>query len=621
MKKWIAFLLALTLLFALLPTAALPAHAEGYSGYCGTDVKWSLDSETGLLRITGSGAINDYSYGNAPWKSYRGEIRHLEVCDGVTSIGDGAFRDCKVLEDAVLAESVTAIGECAFLLCEGLRSVNIPKGVTVINYFTFGKCASLEQITIPDGVTSIGFSVFDGCASLKTVAIPAGVLEIKTAAFASCDSLTSITVAAGNPNYRSVDGVLFNKDKTVLLQYPGGKEGDYAIPNGVKTVGEHAFCGSTGLTGVSIPSSVKTLAYGAFSDCDALKSMTVPDTVTSVGENAFSECEALESVTLSKNQKIIARSLCTLCPSLQSVTIPNGIEEIEMYAFVSCKSLTGVSFPKSLKTIGDSAFLDCVKLKRVTVPKTVTTIDPYALGYCYSNNIDVVKLTDFVLYGEENSAGILYAERNGLAYVILGAGETPGSGPFLDVSEKSWYYDAVLWAYNNGITSGVDALHFCPNNPCTRAQVVQFLWTAAGKPLPEVQEPEPVPESTFDDISVPVTPYHHPFLDVFYNDWYNDAVGWAYENGITGGIDSEHFGPNNYCTRAQVVMFLWKACGTPRSTSTQNPFVDVADDAYYYNAVLWAVENGVTSGIDKTHFGPNNRCTRAQVVTFLFKVR
>ena len=169
---------------------------------------------------------------------------------------------------------------------------------------------------------------------------------------------------------------------------------------------------------------------------------------------------------------------------------------------------------------------------------------------------------------------------------------------FVDVPADAYYYDAVLWAAKEGITGGTDAVHFSPNAPCTRAQAVTFLWRAAGSPAPKS--------------------HAMPFTDVAEGSYYHDAVLWAVENGITKGTSDTTFTPNAKCTRAQIVTFLWRSQKSPASGSV-NPFTDVAADAYYANAVLWAVENGITAGTTAATFSPNNDCTRAQIVTFLYR--
>ena len=171
--------------------------------------------------------------------------------------------------------------------------------------------------------------------------------------------------------------------------------------------------------------------------------------------------------------------------------------------------------------------------------------------------------------------------------------------PFNDIKSSDYFYEPVLWAVSNNITSGIGNGRFAPANPCTRAQVVTFLWRAAG-------EPEP-------------TSGRNPFTDVKKSDYYYKAVLWAVENGITSGMSANKFGPNNPCTRAQVVTFLWRAAGESDPIYGYNPFRDVSTNDYYYNAVLWAVEYGITAGINDTQFGPSQTCTRGQVVTFLYR--
>lgn len=172
------------------------------------------------------------------------------------------------------------------------------------------------------------------------------------------------------------------------------------------------------------------------------------------------------------------------------------------------------------------------------------------------------------------------------------------SNPFVDVPHDAYYANAVIWAVKEGITSGSSATTFNPNGVCTRAQAVTFLWRAAGSPAPELSS--------------------MPFTDVAADAYYCDAVRWAVEKGITSGTSNTTFSPNATCTRAQIVTFLWRAEGS-EAAETVNPFSDVAETAYYSDAVLWAVEKGITAGTSSTTFSPSNDCTRAQIVTFIFR--
>lgn len=171
-------------------------------------------------------------------------------------------------------------------------------------------------------------------------------------------------------------------------------------------------------------------------------------------------------------------------------------------------------------------------------------------------------------------------------------------GTFADVSPDAYYADAVEWAVANGITGGTTATTFSPNNPCTRAHAVTFLWRAAGEPEPETTA--------------------MPFTDVAEGAYYYDAVLWAMENGITEGTTETTFSPDAPCTRAQIVTFLWRSEGKPAPQSAMG-FTDVAAGAYYFDAVAWAVENGITNGTSAAAFSPYNTCTRAQIVTFIYR--
>ena len=173
------------------------------------------------------------------------------------------------------------------------------------------------------------------------------------------------------------------------------------------------------------------------------------------------------------------------------------------------------------------------------------------------------------------------------------------TNPFVDVPKDKYYHDAVLWAFQNNITTGKDATHFDPSGKCTRAQVVTFLWRAAGEPAPRS--------------------LNNPFPDVSDNKYYYKAVLWAVEQGITNGFKDGSFGPNKSCTRAQIVTFLWRYANEPAPNNMNNTFPDVNIGAYYGKAVLWAVENGITTGYKDGSFGPDKTCTRDQIVTFLYR--
>lgn len=181
---------------------------------------------------------------------------------------------------------------------------------------------------------------------------------------------------------------------------------------------------------------------------------------------------------------------------------------------------------------------------------------------------------------------------------------TPAPGgatqnPFVDVKQGDYYYDAVQWAVGKKITSGTSATTFTPDGICTRAQTVTFLWRSQGSPKAVGAE--------------------NPFTDVSKDAYYYDAVLWAVEQGITNGTSATTFSPDATVTRGQTAAFLWRVAKQPQVDQTANPFADVTQDAYYYNAVLWAVAKEITNGTSSTTFSPDQGCTRAQIVTFLWR--
>lgn len=185
-----------------------------------------------------------------------------------------------------------------------------------------------------------------------------------------------------------------------------------------------------------------------------------------------------------------------------------------------------------------------------------------------------------------------------LSTVPIAAEASAAGAPFSDVAAGSFYYDAVLWAVEKEIALGVGPGQFNPKGFCTRAQAVTFLWRAAGSPLPV--------DST------------NPFADVASGSYYQTAVLWAVEQGITNGVKPGTFGPKQQCTRAQIATFLYRLVGSP-AVEAVNPFSDVAAGSYYYDAILWAVGKGVTNGLTETTFGPGKNCTRGQIVTFMHR--
>lgn len=220
---------------------------------------------------------------------------------------------------------------------------------------------------------------------------------------------------------------------------------------------------------------------------------------------------------------------------------------------------------------------------------TITPDKGYAVAKVLvdGKSVGAVKSYTFKNVTKDHTIEAIFMKSNG----------NPQTGVFVDVAEGSYYEEAIDWAVEKGVTNGVSSNMFAPNDPCTRAQIVTFLWRAAGSPAPKSM-------SSFTDVPA----------DAFYA----KAVAWAVENGITSGTGEGKFSPNSTCTRAQAVTFLYRASGSP-AVSGSAEFSDVATNAYYADAVAWAAKKGITTGIGGGLFGSDNDCTRGQIVTFLWR--
>ncbi|MDB4418956.1 leucine-rich repeat domain-containing protein, partial [bacterium] len=227
-----------------------------------------------------------------------GSLTSITIPDSVTNIAGQAFRACSGLKSITIPDGVTSIGDITFYGCKSLTSITIPDGLTRIGDDAFFGCTNLTSITIPDSVTSIGDRAFMDCTSLTSITIPDGVTKIEKGPFTGCINLPKIEVGEKNLNYTDVNGVLFDKKKILLLNYPAGKsDTTYTIPDSVTSIGHGAFGWCSSLTSITIPDSVTSIGVSAFRDCSSLTSITIPDGVTSIGERAFRSCTSLTSIT------------------------------------------------------------------------------------------------------------------------------------------------------------------------------------------------------------------------------------------------------------------------------------------------------------------------------------
>ena len=625
-KRILIWLLTAAMAVGLLSGTVSATGSLG-EGSCGENLTWVL-AEDGTLSVSGEGAMDSFSTNDVPWLALRTRITALEIGEGVTGIGNYAFYGCA-----------------------GLSRVQLPETLGSIGTGSFDGCAALTEICLPEGLKTLGANAFQNCAALETVLLPAAVEQMGTNCFHGCTSLDGIWVSGESRRFANDSrGVLFNRGMTALVEAPDSLSGAYVIPEGVEQIGLYAFKGCTRVTSFQIPASVKLIDFCALSGCMAeltflgdapeiddaaflsgyfyiyyptdnptwnqytmlsyggnviwheeetdeptpveLFRYTVwEDHVEITGYNGTEDDVRVPAVIEGLPVTVIGTSAFYDCDVLKTVELPEGIESIGYSAFAEAGNLRSIVLPEGVRLVDGHAFRNCARLKSVTFPLSLKEVGWYAFDGCagltevrYAGSLQQWKSVLIRDYNDPlHNARIYYHLVN----------------PFHDVAQSDFYYAPVVWALENGITNGVTDTTFNPGGTCLRAQVVTFLHRAEHNPLPESD--------------------HNPFTDVKETDFFYGPVLWAVRKGITNGTSATTFGSYDNCNRAAVVTFLWRAAGCPEPKTTRNPFKDVKSTDFFYKAVLWAVENGITNGVDATHFGPTQTCNRAQVVTFLYR--
>lgn len=668
------------------------------SGSIDGGLSWSL-SRSGALTISGSGKMPDFSSvaNAAPWDKQKDKIQSVVIESGVQSISGGAFSGCTALEKVSISETVTqidlnAFGGCtslaAFEVAEGNKAFlsvggvlfsadkellrcpvgksadyAVPSGTVAIAGGAFKDCAKLESLVIPDSVTAIGKSAFENCAALKRITLPKSIAKLEALTFSGCAALAEI-----------------------------------ALPDSVKTLGEKVFSGCAALKSVKIPAEVTVIPAEAFFGCSSLESITIPKNVSHINERAFDGCTALKKVdylgsdtdwsqvtketgnnALDNAEKSFTRTdhehkytdtvipptctergctvhlcacgdkredsytpplghsykggICVRCGILDPnkdtqhkhdfipiVTKPTCLTEGFTTYTCSCGEcytkdyVSAVGHKTQLQNAkaagcltggytGDEVCTVCGKVfKQGSVifalghdPQPARVKAPTCTESGYTGDLICMRCGDMTQIGKTVAAtGHKFF---GGVCSVCGTKGAEAVPEFDDVKPGAFYFDAVQWAVKNGITNGTGKSTFSPNTVCSRYQIVMFLWRAAG-------QPEAKAAVSFADVKPG---------DIFY-----EAVQWAVERGITKGTSSTSFSTFAPCTRGQIVTFLYRSAGSPKVSGACN-FSDVSSGSFCRDAVIWASTEGITNGTSAGRFSPNEGCTRAQVVTFLYR--
>ena len=337
--------------------------------------------------------IPEYSFYSSGYLSGKSTLIIVTFPNSITKIGTSAFQSCSNLSMITFGNSLNSIGDNAFSNCKGLSSLTIPNTVINIGNGAFYSCIGLAgSLNFPNSVISIGSSAFFGCNGLTNIFISGSVSSIGNNAFSSAtvSKLSGFNVDSGNINYSSINGVLFNKNQTILIQYPLAINGAYSIPNSVTKIGNSAFYNCMGLSGITIPNSVTSIDYSAFQYCSSLIDLVIPNSVNSIGHNAFHGCAGLTNLVISSSITAIEDYTFNGCRGITDLTIPNSVISIGKGAFESCDGLNIITIGNSVSTIGDYAFNTCFKLNK-TINSLNTT--PPVLGLnCFCTSVGAVSV-------------------------------------------------------------------------------------------------------------------------------------------------------------------------------------------------------------------------------------
>lgn len=558
-----------------------------------------------------------FSAGKELLRCPAGKTADYAVPSDTSSIAGGAFKDCVGLESLVIPDSVTAIGKSAFENCAALKRITLPKNITKLEASTFSGCAALAEITLPDSVKTLGEKVFSGCAALKSVKIPAEVTVIPTEAFSGCSSLESITIPknVSHINERAFDGCTALKkvdylgsdtDWSQVTKGTGNNVLDNAEKSFTRTDHEHKYADT-----VIPPTCTERGCTVHLCSCgDKREDSYTPPLGHNYKDGICVRCGILDPNKDTQHKHdfipIVTKPTCLTegfttyicscgeCYTKDYVSAIGHKTQLQNAKTAGC--LTG-------GYTGDEVCTVCGKVfKQGSVifalghdPQPARVKAPTCTESGYTGDLICMRCGDMTQIGKTVAAtGHKFF---GGVCSVCGAKGAEAVPEFDDVKPGAFYFDAVQWAVKNGITNGTGKNTFSPNSVCSRYQIVMFLWRAAG-------QPEAKAAVSFADVKPG---------DIFY-----EAVQWAVERGIANGTSSTSFSPFAPCTRGQIVTFLYRSAGSPKVSGACD-FSDVSAGSFCHDAVIWASSEDITKGTSAGRFSPNEGCTRAQVVTFLYR--
>ena len=549
-------------------------YAQDYIVCIGSNLEY--DIRDGKLYITGFPESTPV----------QGKMRTLLAAEEETLYltSDSGKSSWLVIPEEIDGYPVAGIADYAFTGNTDLRSVYVAADLEYVGEKAFYGCTSLESINFSNGTQSIARDAFANNPNLKIASLATGDCIIEDTAFANCPSLQYIITDSMEVQFS--DTATQNSPQVTIV--------------GLKDSGAAQYANAVGLDFVSADPSIQ-----------AVQVAKLPNkTQYTVGEPLIMDGMVLDLELSDGTHQKVTDGWTTLGETdhvgTAKIVILYGAQSTEIEVTVVNDEDTNIDqgnqssggsgesvFPISTNATENGTIT--VTLVRASRGSIITVIAEADEGFILGS------LRVFDQKGDEIS---LNKEGDKFTF-IMPASKVSVEGkfveremnPFLDVEERDYFYNAVLWAMKNGVTRGTTDTTFSPDITCTRAQTITFLWRAAGSPHPQ---------NTVN-----------PFGDVNEDSYYYEAVLWAMENGITTGTSANSFSPDVSCTRGQVVTFLYRYHGMQATEGTY--FSDVREDSYYYDAVQWAAQNEITAGTSASTFSPNADCTRAQIVTFLYR--